>query len=98
MRPRSRAGANSAAYRGAATDATPTPNPTRSRPTTSTYDPGARLSTMAPMTKSTAANTMVSRRPRRSASPPATKAPAMAPRVTQLVITSSSSVPTENCF
>ena len=39
-RPRRWAGASSAAYSGAATDATPTPKPTISRPTTSTAGPG----------------------------------------------------------
>lgn len=97
-RPRSRLGATSAAYSGAATEATPTPKPSTRRPATSTPDPGASASTIAPTLNSNAATRIVQRRPSRSAMSPAMTAPTRAPSVTQLVMISSRKVLTLNDF
>jgi hypothetical protein len=59
---------------------------------TSTVVSGARASSSAPTTKVTAASRMAIRRPRRSVSTPAASAPAIAPNVTQLVMTSMTMV------
>ena len=55
-----------------------------------------RLERRRPIVNRTAATRIVTRRPRRSASTPATSAPNSAPSVTQLVMTSVSVVPMSN--
>ncbi len=89
-RPRCSAGASSAAYRGAATAATPTPKPTTSRPATRIVTFGANASTAAPAANSPAAASNAVRRPSLSAISPPAREPTSAPSVTQLVTTSRS--------
>ena len=77
--PRRAVGAISAIYSGAAREMAPTAIPITTRPVSSTWADGAIALTNAPMVNKAVVAMMTSRRPTRSATLPADRAPIIAP-------------------
>ena len=75
-------------YSGTTIDAEPTARPITSRMPTRNPNPGANAAPSTPATKTTAVSRITGRRPHRSASRPAPKAPATAPTSRKLVTSS----------